>query len=273
MYGKKDFIVEPFPLGDREAHSSSPDVIRCLQFPSFSGYERLAHGVFTRHGGVSKSPYDSLNTSYNVGDRPEDVRENLQIVKEMMGATHLRPMNQVHGSNIFVMRQGFSHEHQDLVEADAISSDIPYLALMVRQADCQGVILYDPVNSVVSIVHCGWRGNRSNILSSMVERMKSVFGSRESELIAGIGPSLGPCCAEFTTYRQIFPREFMPFMVRENYFDLWRISQWQLLQAGLKEENIAVARICTRCRTDLFYSYRAEGVTGRFTTVAMLKNG
>ena len=60
-------------------------------------------------------------------------------------------------------------------------------------------------------------------------------------------------------------------MVRENYFDLWQLSRWQLLEAGLKKENIEVAGICTRCRTDLFYSYRAEGTTGRFATVVMLK--
>jgi len=89
--------------------------------------------------------------------------------------------------------------------------------------------------------------------------------------MAAIGPSLGPCCGEFITHEQIFPNEFRQFMVRENYFDLWRISRWQLLNAGLIEENIEVAGICTRCRTDMFYSYRAEGITGRFATVAMLK--
>jgi len=102
--------------------------------------------------------------------------------------------------------------------------------------------------------------------------MRSSFGSKASDLIAAIGPSLGPCCAEFIDYKQIFPEEFRRFMVRDNYFDLLQISRWQLIKAGLKEENIEVSTICTKCRTDLFYSYRAEGVTGRFTTVVMLKN-
>ena len=89
--------------------------------------------------------------------------------------------------------------------------------------------------------------------------------------MAAIGPSLGPCCAEFVTYRDIFPEEFDRFMVDENHFDLWALSSWQLENAGMRPENIEVAGLCTRCRTDLFYSYRAEGNTGRFGTVAMLR--
>ena len=87
---------------------------------------------------------------------------------------------------------------------------------------------------------------------------------------AAVGPSLGPCCAEFRTYEEIFPPEFEKFMVRKNYFDLWAVSRMQLLDAGLDKAHVHIAGICTRCRTDLFYSYRGEGVTGRFGTVVML---
>ena len=134
---------------------------------------------------------------------------------------------------------------------------------MVRQADCQGIILFDSTKGVVSNLHCGWRGNTHNILGSVIRRMKTDFGCREPDLMAAIGPSLGPCCAEFITHEQIFPEKFRRFMVREDYFDLWEISRWQLLVARLKEENIEVAGICTCCKTSMFYSYRAEGVTGR----------
>ena len=90
-------------------------------------------------------------------------------------------------------------------------------------------------------------------------------------MLAAIGPSLGPCCGEFVTHEEIFPKEFGRFMVGENHFDLWKLSRWQLLEEGIKEDNIEVAGICTKCRTDLFYSYRSEGVTGRFGTVVMLR--
>jgi YfiH family protein len=150
-------------------------------------------------------------------------------------------------------------------------TDLPLVALMVKQADCQAVILFDPEKGVVSNAHCGWRGNVHNILDSVVGRMKSEFGCRKADLLAAIGPSLGPCCAEFVNHEKEFPAEFRRFMVREGYFDLWEISRWQLLEAGLKEDRIEVANICSRCRTDMFFSYRAEGITGRFATVAMLK--
>jgi copper oxidase (laccase) domain-containing protein len=131
--------------------------------------------------------------------------------------------------------------------------------------------MYDPEMAVVAIVHCGWRGNTRNILGLVVDNMSSNFGCNPSEVIAAIGPSLGPCCAEFTSYRTIFPKEFEKYMVREHYFDLWEISRSQLLEAGLRDDRIEVSGICTKCNTDLFYSYRAEGTTGRFATVAMLR--
>jgi hypothetical protein len=93
----------------------------------------------------------------------------------------------------------------------------------------------------------------------------------ESDILAVIGPSLGPCCAEFTSYKEIFPEAFRKFIVRDNHFDLWEISRRQLLDAGLEEKMIDIAGICTRCNTDFFYSYRGEGITGRFATVAMLR--
>jgi copper oxidase (laccase) domain-containing protein len=88
--------------------------------------------------------------------------------------------------------------------------------------------------------------------------------------MAAIGPSLGPCCAEFVSHKEIFPDRFMRYLVRENHFDLWAISRSQLMEAGIDRDKIEVAGICTKCHSDLFFSYRAEGVTGRFATVAML---
>jgi YfiH family protein len=150
-------------------------------------------------------------------------------------------------------------------------TDIPSIALMIKQADCQGVILYDPIKIVFAVVHCGWRGNVHNILGSVIERMISDFKCVEADIFAAIGPSLGPCCAEFTSYREIFPDEFRQYIVGKHHFNLWEISRSQLLTAGLDETRIEITEICTRCNTEMFYSYRAEGVTGRFATVAMLR--
>jgi len=242
-----------------------------LQFPRLVSHDRLVHAVFTRKGGVSEAPYDTLNVSYDTDDRPECVSKNMQIIRDAIGAKDLAFMNQVHGKEILVLRQHDFDGLREPVNADAMITDIPQLALMVKQADCQGVLLFDPTKGVVANVHCGWRGNVINILRSVVERMTSDFGCLATDLAAAIGPSLGPCCSEFIDYERVFPPDFRHFMVREAYFNLWEISHHQLLEAGLRKEHIEVAGICTRCQTDLFYSYRGEGETGRFATVVMLK--
>jgi polyphenol oxidase len=244
-----------------------------LRYPLLSSYPQLSHAVFTRHGGMSHPPYDRLNTSYDVGDLPGHVAANLVIIKNILDAGQLMYVKQVHGSGILVIRTGDGMGRAQTPSADAVITNVPGLAVLVKQADCQGIILFDPDRDVVAVIHCGWRGNVANILSKVVARMKGEFGCEECDLLGCIGPSLGPCCAEFIDHKTIFPEHFKAFRVNKTYFDLKAISRQQLLNAGLKQENIQISDICTRCRTDLFYSYRGEGKTGRFGTVAMLRQG
>jgi polyphenol oxidase len=228
----------------------------------------LIHGVFTRRGGVSDTPFHTLNLSYAVGDRPEAVTENLGKLRGTLSATRLIYLNQSHGVDILIPGEGT--EAHAVATADALITRLPGTALLIKQADCQAVILFDPRRGVAANVHCGWRGNVANLLGRVVSRMKEEFSCKGSDILAAIGPSLGPCCAEFVGYKEIFPDSFRGFMVRENHFDLWSLSSTQLIDAGVRRERIEVAGLCTRCRTDLFYSYRKEGNTGRFGTVAML---
>ncbi len=268
---KQGLIGQEIDLRYKEVSSQETKSALCLQFPQLLSHDGLVHAVFTRNGGVSEAPYDTLNVSYDTGDSPASVSRNLQTVKEAIGAKDLAFLNQAHGKEILVFRQNGFDALRGPAYGDAMITDVPQLALMVKQADCQGVILFDPMKGVVANVHCGWRGNVLNILGSVVKRMKSDFGCRAADLAAAIGPSLGPCCSEFTDYEKIFPQDFKRFMVREAYFDLRELSRHQLLEAGLRNERIEVSRICTRCKSDLFFSYRGEGDTGRFATVAMLE--
>jgi len=241
-----------------------------FRYPTLSRYPKLVHATFTREGGVSSAPYDFLNTSYDVGDLPRHVTSNLAIIKNTLGANYLIFMNQSHGNGVFVFREEHINSKVEPQHVDAVITDISNIAILVKQADCQGIIIFDPEKKVVANVHCGWRGNVKGILGNVVVRMKHDFGCRGHELLAAIGPSLGPCCAEFVGHENIFPDSFDEFKIGENYFNLWAISKWQLVNAGLRQGNIEIASICTRCRTDLFYSYRGEGETGRFGTVVML---
>jgi len=242
-----------------------------LQFPGLSRYDQLAHAVYTRLGGVSASSFSSLNASFNTGDEEEKVRANLRIIKDGIGAKDLAFMDQDHGTNILISRRGNRRTFDVPATADAMITDSPDSALLVKQADCQAVLFFDPKNQVIANAHCGWRGNAHNLLGTVVIRMITDFGCHPSDIMAAIGPSLGPCCAEFVTHDEIFPETFKRFLVRRHFFDLWEISRFQLLEAGLNGKNIELAGICTRCRTDLFYSYRAEKITGRFAAVIGLK--
>ncbi|MEJ2589639.1 MAG: polyphenol oxidase family protein [Deltaproteobacteria bacterium] len=241
-----------------------------LQYPLLSNYSDLFHGVFTRKGGVSTPPYDQLNTSYSVGDLPRAVTTNLCTLQRAVGARYLVYMNQCHGNAAFLLDEQHLQEDWNPPAVDAMITHLTHVAVLVKQADCQAVILFDPEKRVVANVHCGWRGNVKNILGRVVHTMRRAYGTSPDRLIAAIGPSLGPCCAEFVDHQELFPEKFKKFKVKENHFDLWALSCSQLVGAGLLKEHITCARICTRCRTDLFYSYRGEGTTGRFGTIVML---
>lgn len=243
-----------------------------MEFHGLAQYSSLRHRVFTRKGGTSEKPFDSLNISYSVGDVKKKVDANTGIISCSIGAQKLAHMDQVHGRTVVSFKKNKSPYKGNIPEADGIITDIPGLALMVKQADCQGVILFDPVKKVVSAVHSGWKGSVKNIIGKTVEKMTKDFNCLPENIAAAIGPSLGPCCGEFISYKKIFPSSFNRFMVKENYFDFWSISESQLTDAGLRPENIEKAGICTRCSTDMFFSYRGEGKTGRFATIAMIKD-
>jgi copper oxidase (laccase) domain-containing protein len=120
---------------------------------------------------------------------------------------------------------------------------------------------------VIANVHCGWRGSVKNILGQTVRVMNKCFQCDSSDLVAGIGPSLGPCCAEFINYRKEIPEIFWCYKSADNHFDFWALSRDQLVGAGVLRENIENSSICTKCNSATFFSYRAERQTGRFASV------
>lgn len=242
-----------------------------LQFDHLARQASLEHAVFTRMGGVSEHPYRSLNVGSKVSDDPDSVQANLELIRRSMGADRLVTLDQVHGGDVIALRSRDLDRLEEPLKGDGLVTDVPGLGLAVKQADCQAVILYDPLRRVAANVHCGWRGNVKNILANTVRCMEMDFGCRPSSLLAGIGPSLGPCCAEFKGHEEIFPVSFRSFMVGANHFDLWALSTHQLAAAGVQPSRVVLSGLCTRCRTDLFFSYRGEGLTGRFATVVMIR--
>ena len=227
---------------------------------------RCRYGFFNRHGGFGTAPFNSMNISYGVGDKRKTVSVNRQRVLENIAFPTLLSAKQVHGDGIFSLTESLN-SNREIESVDALITDQQGIGLMIQQADCQAVLLFDPVKKVIAAVHCGWRGSVINILAKVVRRMESQFGVAPEQLLAAISPSLGPCCAEFVNYREEFPVEFKSFMEQQDYFNFWQVSKYQLVDAGLRESKITVDGTCTCCSKD-YFSYRRSnrssgGITGR----------
>jgi polyphenol oxidase len=249
------------------------DGLTFYQFTMLQTVPGLRHGVFTRLGGESSGELGALNLSFSVGDRVERVAGNREKVREMLELPSLTSLRQVHGTTAVVVSNGLGRDSTRSPETesgDILLTDQPGLGLMIKQADCQSVILYDPQHRAVTNLHCGWRGNVRGVIAEGIRKMQAVYGTDPAGLLAAVGPSLGPCCAEFINYKEELPPEAWQYQVRPFYFDLWQWSRDQLQGAGVRGENIALAGICTACNTEEFYSYRKEKVTGRFGTVVGL---
>ncbi len=246
-----------------------------LHFPNFVRFPDIRHGIFTRKNGYSKMPYKSLNTSYSNGDDSRNVKLNRLVISKCFDGNELVFARQVHGAKAVVfakksipLKNGFS----DVIpECDAMITDIKKRSLVIQVADCQSILMYDPVRQVIANVHSGWRGSIKNIIGRTISVMEKEFDSKPGNIVTGISPSLGPCCAEFVNYKDEIPEEFWKYKDKSDHFDFWAISSDQLCDAGVLKKNIYLSEICTRCNADLFFSFRGEGTTGRFAAVIGLK--
>ncbi|MFO7884258.1 MAG: peptidoglycan editing factor PgeF [Desulfobacteraceae bacterium] len=250
--------------------------IKTVEFRRLKDDSGLCHGVFTRKGGVSLPPFDSLNVGLGLGDGDPLVLKNRRLVSHHMNASNSLYLNQIHGRDILVLKKEDQYENyrltRDRLTADGVITDISGLLLVIQTADCQAVLLYDPVKRVIGNIHSGWRGSAADIIGNAVDRMKDEFGCDPGDITAGIGPSLGPCCAEFLNYREELPEAFWKYRTdrSSHYFNFWEISCDQLKEKGVKPENIEVSGLCTKCSSHDFFSHRKEKPTGRFATAIQL---
>lgn len=241
-----------------------------FRFAPLARIPGLTHAVVCRQGGASGSPFNGSNVSFGVGDMPEAVAANRERLRQMTGGIHIYT-RQNHGTTIRAIRRDALSAKAPIQtaahEADALITDVPGVRLLIQTADCQAVMLADPESRVAANVHCGWRGNVADIIGRAVACMVNDFGCRPQRMVAAIGPSLGPCCAEFVNYEREIPRSLWPFRVGRHHFDLWAISRHQLHRTGIARDHIHTAGICTRCNPHLFFSYRAARQTGRFAAL------
>lgn len=245
--------------------------LRFLQFNSFDA-GNVSHGIFTRHGGVSPEPYASLNMSVSTGDASDNVRSNVAAAfraLERDPATRA-DLWQVHSARV-VAADAPNGPRDHWGQADALISDRPEVSLFLRFADCVPIMLYDPRRPAVGVAHAGWRGSLNKVAKAAVEAMTERYGSRPGDLVAGIGPGIGPC--HYEVGPEVVEQTRLAFdgladsllIVRNGgyHLDLWAANRAALQEAGV--EQIELAEICTACHSHDFFSHRATGgLTGRF---------
>lgn len=231
-----------------------------LRKSAFLAAAGVAHGFSGRDGGVSRPPFSSLNLSLAVGDDPDAVRENRERFRRAAGFSSLVFCGQVHGSRVLVVEGPVSGP--DPQGYDAMITAARGVGLVVQQADCQAVLLYDPDTPAAGIAHCGWRGSVAGVCGRVVEAMRESFGSDPGRILAAVSPSIGPCCAEFSGFRELLPR-WMWEHRRGLLFDFPAITRRQLAGCGLRPENIDHSHHCSRCDPGFFSHRRDCGLTGR----------
>ena len=256
-------------------HSGPP---RYYTFPEFDEGP-LIHGVFTRLDGYSKPPFASLNVGHTVGDDPHAVQANHRAIYHVLGldGADVVAAHQVHGTQVGVVRKPTPRVY---AATDALITDRPGLALMLRFADCVPILLWARDRGAVGLVHAGWRGTVQGVVTHAVAALGREYGVHPREIVAAIGPSIGPCCYEVGP--EVIEQVLMAFpndtLLRPSgceghaYMDLWKANASQLKALGIEE--IHVARLCTCCHCDLFFSHRGDsGRTGRFAVIIGLCPG
>jgi YfiH family protein len=244
-----------------------------FQFDNLSAVPGVMHAISTRAGGVSEGRCESLNVSYSVGDAIENVEENLRRVAIAVGARRkdLFAAYQVHGRDVTVVEA----ETAPRPRCDVLVTSSPETTLMLRFADCTPVLLADPKRRVVAAVHAGWRGSALRAAGAAVEALRDRFDCQPRDIVAGIGPAIGPCC--YSVGQDVVEA----FADRPGLFtqadggqrlDLWEANRQALVESGVPDEHIEVAGICTQCQSERFFSHRANGgqPAGRFAALIRL---
>lgn len=239
-----------------------------LEFDVLDSYPHIAHAVFLRHGGVSEGSFASLNTALGVGDDPENVKANREIIRKKLGVPKIVYATQTHGTNICRIRQ---KNLEEMHSADALFTTERNVGLAITHADCQAALFYDPIHEAIAVAHAGWRGSAQNLFAKVVQTLHREVGTQAHNLIVCISPSLGPDHAEYKNYKHELPHDIWKFQITPNYFDFWAVTKQQLLCCGVNEKNIEFSKTCTHCNKEDYFSYRRDKETGRHATVIALK--
>lgn len=239
--------------------------------------DQIDHAVFTRHGGMSRGAYDSLNVRFGIGDSYENVRKNRQTILDALGYERIVSADQTHSSNVQIVDDEFLRfqpEDRECDNVDAFVTNKKDVLLMTQVADCQAILMYDPVTQVIAAIHAGWKGLAQDVSGATLQVMRMNYGVDPATVLVAISPSLGPQSAFFSNPEAELPVSFYPYIDDQKRVNLWEYSVQQLENHGVRKSNIELARICTQKEEGRnFFSFRRDhGITGRFGVVIALKS-
>jgi len=257
--------------------------IEYLEATELCSYDFLIHAFCTRQGGISKGKFFSLNFSSREGDGTENVRQNWKILATAFNleVEQFFVVNQIHGDRILII----DHPVRNFIsnqpyQCDAIITDQPGLAIGIKTADCVPVFFADKKKKIIGVAHAGWKGTSLKISAKVVDAFVQHFSCLTDDIVAVIGPAIGPCCYQvddvvFDSMREDKDREsfFSPCCMRGHWvLDLPLANRLQIIGRGVIPVNVFTTDYCTSCNTGIFFSHRREGGnTGRQLNFIMLK--
>ncbi len=250
--------------------------MKIYQSNLLKNFKNITHAFTTKDGGVSKAPYATLNLAFHVGDTSSDVEHNHQLLAQHLKyeKNSLIHMKQIHSSHVHKVldTDNFESPHK----CDALITDKKETPLMVMVADCAPILFYDPINRVIAVAHAGREGVFQNIVKKVLDMFFEEYNSKAKNIYVSVGANIKVCCYEvgyeIVEQAKKLGMEYALKKQKSGFFlDINAIVKKQLLKEGVTHEHIEFADECTCCKRETYFSYRADGTTGRFCGVIMLQ--
>ncbi|MBR5489154.1 MAG: peptidoglycan editing factor PgeF [Firmicutes bacterium] len=278
--------------------------VKWLTFPELDAYPELIHAFTTRHGGVSTGEKTSLNFGKGPDETWDNILENYRILGAalseeaeqpgLVNREHMVRTDQTHTANVLTVTE----EHlsmgilrpREYTDIDGLITNKRGITLITSHADCNALFFYDSKQQAIGLAHSGWKGTLQEIGAQIIRQMSTDFDTQPEDIIVGIGPALCQTCFEVDEdvaqnfYQKNPAWQTMAFHReigicsetgeerRKHYIDLKNVVRETLMRSGVKPENIHDMGLCSKCRPDLFYSYRGQkGKNGNMVSVMMLR--
>jgi len=239
----------------------------------FSGLSSVHCAFQTRsHVKFCESHCLGGNISFAVQDDFEKVVQNRQDMQQELGIARFAELKQIHSDIMVFGPQATEVDEKAKIEADGMATDEKQMALVIKTADCQSILVAHKEGKHIMGLHAGWRGNRMHFPTSSIHKFCEYYNLDSKDLLAVRGPSLGPNMAEFTNFEKEWSEDFrIWYDEKSKCMDLWSLTTNQLLSAGLLKNNIYSLDLCTATMDELFFSYRKDKNSGRQASIIWIE--